>query len=166
MQSLKILKNSVLLAAFGLLASQHANAAIASIPPAHYNSHSASCERPIKLTQDCSDWRGTMRSLVFNGYKMRVAANSSGNNVLLTSIRPAANNMMFSMSFSLSSKRNARKQLNPTVQQLVKELEVHGVVLENVVPMTRGRYVDGYYLSFSDNAYQHLKRYTVIEYSG
>ncbi|MCP5430524.1 MAG: hypothetical protein H6962_10205 [Chromatiaceae bacterium] len=59
--------------------------------------------------------------------------------------------------------RSSKQRAIRAIELISGALEGRGIHLQRVHPVQRGRRVDAYYLQFSDNAYEYLKQFTVLE---
>ena len=127
-----------------------------------YMSHKITCEFPVRLTHDCSIWQGATRPIAFGEYRMSVAADDDGRTILLSRLRQGPNHN--GTRFRFDSNGQSRDSRPVEAIRLIGEaLEQEGIRLERMQPVRRGRRVDGYFLEFSDNAYDYLKQFTVLE---
>lgn len=138
------------------------HASVRVLGPAEFASHRVTCELPVRLTHDCSIWQGPTRPIAFGDYRMNLAAGSGGRTILVSRLRrgPSHNGG----SFRLETGGDARQATSEQAIQLIgAALGDQGIRLERMRPVNRGRRVDGYFLQFSDNAYDFLKQFTVLE---
>lgn len=138
-----------------------AQATVTASDPAQFSIRTITCEFPVRLTHDCSIWRGATRSVAFGDYRMTLAADSAGRTVLISQLRvaPSHNGPDFVATLGSSRKHSSAD----AIRRLETALADHGIRLERMQPVRRGRRVDGYFLEFSDNAYDFLKQFTVLE---
>jgi hypothetical protein len=137
-------------------------ASVKSHVPAGYSNDTVTCEHPFKLTQDCSVWQGPTRPIAIAGFRMSLAAGSDGRTILLSRMRqgPDHNGYRFRPHpTSRTGKRRSRR----AVECIGDVLENEGIRLERMQTVRRGQKVVGYLLEFSDNAYEFLKQFTVLE---
>jgi hypothetical protein len=133
-------------------------ASVQNLNPADYASHRVTCESPVRLTHDCSIWQGATRPIAFADYRMTLAAGSNGRTILISQLRhrPDHNGNAF--------RRQPRRQAAlEALRHIGSALEDQGIRLERMQAVRRGRRVAGYFLEFSDNAYDYLKKFTVLE---
>lgn len=130
--------------------------------PAAYSSHRVTCEFPIKLTHDCSIWKGATRPIAFGDYRMTLAAGSDGKTILLSRVRPGPDHNGYRFRPGPKGK-SAEKRSMRAIQCLGAALKHEGIRLERLQTVHRGRRVEAYFLEFSDNAYDYLKQFTVLE---
>ncbi len=133
-------------------------AAVQNLDPTDYASHRVTCESPVRLTHDCSIWQGATRPIAFADYRMTLAAGRDGRTILISQLRhrPDHNGNAF--------RRQPRRQAAlDAVRHIGSALEDKGIRLERMQAVRRGRRVAGYFLEFSDNAYDYLKKFTVLE---
>jgi len=133
-------------------------ASVQNLNPADYASHRVTCEFPVRLTHDCSIWQGATRPIAFADYRMTLAAGSDGRTILISQLRhrPDHNGNAF-------RKQPGRQGALEAIRHIGSALEDNGIRLERMQAVRRGRGVAGYFLEFSDNAYDYLKQFTVLE---
>jgi hypothetical protein len=137
-----------------------ATAVDASIRPtstADYSSRRVTCELPVKLTHDCSIWRGATRPIAFADYRMTLAADSAGRTILLSRLRPGPSHN----GTAFRPRPGGRSE--QAIRLIGSALENRGIRLQSMRPVQRDGRVQGYFLQFSDNAYDYLKQFTVLE---
>jgi hypothetical protein len=137
-----------------------APAAVRPLDSDRYWLHRVTCDYPVRLTRDCSIWHGATREIAFDGYRMSVAADADGRTLLLAGIRPAPDHN--GTGFRRPGRDRGERGLR-LVDRLHTELSRQGIHLERLQPVKHGRRIAGYFLEFSDNAYDVLRRYTVLE---
>lgn len=130
--------------------------------PAEYSSQRVTCEFPIKLTHDCSIWQGATRPIAFGDYRMTLAAGSNGKTILLSHLRRGPDHNGFRFRPRLKGKAKERRSIQ-AIQCIGAALEHEGIRLERLQTVRHGRRIAGYFLEFSDNAYDYLKQFTVLE---
>ncbi len=117
------------------------------------------CEKPFRLAYDCSIWHGATRPIAFGQYRMRMAAGSDGRTILMSRLRPRPDHNRHAFHPRVSM-HNAGAR---AIQLIGSALEDHGIRLERLQTVRRGQRIDGWLLEFSGNAYDYLKRFTVLE---
>lgn len=137
-------------------------AALQTSNPWDYSSHRVSCDFPVRLSQDCSIWQGATRPIAIGDYRMSLAGGADGRTVLVTRLRARP---MHNLGALPDAALEVPRQ--PSVLEIAdhidQTLQAHGIRLENLQPVRRGGHIEGLYLVFSANAYDVLKRYTVLE---
>ena len=151
------------LATLSLLCMGLSFSTIAAVRPLgtdDYWLHRITCDYPFRLTRDCSIWHGATREIAFGDYRMNLAADDDGRTLLLAGIRlaPDHNGSAFRM-----QREDRGERALALIDQLDVALSPHGVRLERLLPVRRGRRIAGYFLTFSDDAYTILRRFTVLE---
>jgi hypothetical protein len=146
--------------ALGLVSSGQAS--IHTIEPTALGPHAMSCESPVRLTRDCSIWQGATRPIALGDYRMSLAADSAGRTLYITQLRPGPshNGTEFRRDFK---RRWPHHSSEDAIRLIGSALEDHGIRLERTQAVRAGRRVQGYFLEFSDDAYEILKRFTVLE---
>ncbi len=109
------------------------------------------------LSHDCSIWRvrpGPSHSPI----TADLAAGRDGRTILISQLRhrPDHNGNAF-------RRQPHRQAALDAVRHIGSALEDKGIRLERMQAVRRGRRVAGYFLEFSDNAYDYLKKFTVLE---
>ena len=139
-----------------------AQATVRSFDSERYESRAISCEYPVKLTHDCSEWLGATRPIAFGGHRMNIAAGTDGHTVMLSQIRPGPDHNGFR--FRAGPRGRYRERLSlQAIRCIGNTLEDEGIHLKRIQPVRRGRRAAAYYLEFSGNAYDILKHFTVLE---
>lgn len=130
--------------------------------PAHLAADAISCEYPVRLTRDCSIWQGATRPIAIGDYRMSLAADRAGRTVLVTRLRPGPSHN--GNEFRRGPDRRWLHHSSEEAIRLIGEaLEDRGICLERAEPVRRGRRIQAYLLEFSDDAYEVLTQYTVLE---
>lgn len=127
-----------------------------------YLRDSISCEFPVRLAYDCSNWQGATRPIAVGDYRLKVAAGPQGKTVFVSKVHhgPDHNGSRFRSRADTGSRETRSRAV---INLIGKVLEARGIRLERTQPLRRGAKVDGYYLEFSGNAYDYLKQLTVLE---
>lgn len=146
--------------AIGLVSTGHA--AVSTSDPAVYSSQKITCEFPVKLTHDCSMWQGATRPIAFGSHRMSLAAGSDGRTILLSRVRPGPDHNGFRFRAKPRGKAHEIRSMR-AIQCIGDALEHEGIRLQRLQPVHRGKKLEGYFLQFSDNAYDYLKQFTVLE---
>jgi hypothetical protein len=130
--------------------------------PADPAANAITCEFPVRLTRDCSIWQGATRPVAIGDYRMTLAADRAGRTVLVTQLRPGPSHN--GSEFRLGPDRRWLHHSSAEAIRLIGEaLEDRGIRLERTLPVRRGRGIQAYFLEFSDDAYEVLKQFTVLE---
>ena len=145
-----------------VLAGQTAQASVRSHIPAGYGKDKFTCEYPFKLTRDCSVWQGPTRPIAIAGFRMSLAADSKGRAILLSQMRQGPDHNGYRFRPHPASRKGKQRSLR-AVECIGNVLEHEGIRLERMQKVRRGQKVVGYLLEFSDNAYDFLKQFTVLE---
>ncbi len=134
-------------------------AAIGGAASPTYVRNNITCESPVRLAHDCSIWRGATRPIAFGQYRMRVAGGNNGRTILMSRLRPGPdhNRNAFCPNVSI---HNAGAD---AIRLIGSVLEDKGIRLERLRAVRRGQRIDGWFLEFSGNAYDNLKKYTELE---
>ncbi|MCP5434920.1 MAG: hypothetical protein H6957_05595 [Chromatiaceae bacterium] len=132
------------------------------VDPADFASHRLTCETPLRLTHDCSIWQGATRPIAFGDYRMSLAAGGGGRTILMSRVREAPDHNGLAFGADMIG-RSSKQRAIRAIELISGALEGRGIHLQRVHPVQRGRRVDAYYLQFSDNAYEYLKQFTVLE---
>lgn len=135
---------------------------MSTLGPALYSSQKITCEFPVKLTRDCSMWQGATRPIAFGSHRMSLAADSDGRTILLSRVRPGPDHNGFRFRAKPRGKAHEIRSMR-AIQCIGDALEHEGIRLQRMQPVHRGRKLEGYVLRFSDNAYDYLKQFTVLE---
>ncbi len=137
-------------------------ASIRTSQPDDLASRAISCDFPVRLTHDCSPWQGATRPIAIGDYRMMLAADSRGNTVLIARLRPGPDH-----NGDEFRRRGHNHWLHHSSDDAIRligtTLEDRGIQLERAQPVRCGRRVQAYVLEFSDNAYEVLKQFTVLE---
>ncbi len=120
------------------------------------------CEFPVKLAFDCSNWQGATRPIAVGNFRLKLAAGPHGKTIFVSKVRhgPDHNGSRF-RSRAVVGTRETRSLT--AIDLIGKALAAKGIRLERIHPLRRGTRIDGYYLEFSANAYDYLKQLTVLE---
>lgn len=144
----------------GLVSTGHTS--VRTFSPAEYSTQKITCEFPVKLTHDCSMWQGATRPIAFGNHRMSLAAGSNGRTILLSRVRPGPDHNGFRFRAKPRGRAHEIRSMR-AVQCIGDALEHEGIRLQRMQPVHRGRRLEGYFLEFSDNAYDYLKQFTVLE---
>lgn len=137
-------------------------AAAHAIAPADYGRQAITCEFPVRLSHDCSIWQGPTRPIALGDYRMSMAADDEGRTVFISRLRPGPSHNGDEF-HRTPDHRWPRHSSREAIRQIGAALADRGIRLERTWPARRGRDVTGYFLEFSDNAYDVLKQFTVLE---
>lgn len=142
--------------------SSGGQASLRAASPVDSAARTINCEFPVRLTRDCSAWQGATRPIAIGDYRMSLAADSQGRTVFVTRLRPGPdhNGSEFRRT---PDRRWPQHSSSDAIRLIGAALEGHGIRLERSQPLRRGRRIHGYLLEFSDNAYDVLKAFTVLE---
>ena len=149
----------------GLLLGLLTTSGHSSVQPFDPIGHSGgriTCEFPFKFTHDCSPWHGATRPIAIGGFRMTLAADSEGRTILLSRVRQGPDHNGYRFRPHPSSRPGRQRSLR-AVQCLSNALEQEGIRLERMQTVQRARKAVGYILEFSDNAYDFLRQFTVLE---
>jgi len=113
------------------------------------NSISMTCKSPYLLEQDCSIWSGATRSIVIDGFEVKVAGSKDGKVVLV----------MDSKWFSNSFSHTHSKASNNSYYAIKKVLDAEKIEIIRVSPMKSFGNIDGYILELAEDGYSVLKNY-------
>lgn len=144
----------------GLLSAGHAS--VRTFSPAEYSNQKITCEFPVKLTHDCSMWQGATRPIAFGDHRMSLAAGRDGRTILLSRVRPGPDHNGFRFRARPKGRAHEIRSMR-AIRCIGDALEHEGIRLQRMQPVHRGRRLEGYFLEFSDNAYDYLKQFTVLE---
>ena len=145
-----------------LLSHPTAQASAQSHIPAGYSKDTFTCEYPFKLTRDCSVWQGPTRPIAIAGFRMSLAADSEGRTIMLSRMRQGPDHNGYRFRPHPASRTGKQRSLR-AVECIGNVLEHEGIRLERMQTVRRGQKVIGYLLEFSENAYDFLKQFTVLE---
>ena len=107
----------------------------------------ASCKKPFNVCQDCSNWSGATRKIEFNSRCAKVAGSEDGKIVLVMQSK-----------LELGSKDKNVKEAAFTVLLLFSENDIH---VKEIIGMSVGDMIQGYYFKLDTDGYSLLKEYTV-----
>ena len=119
------------------------------------------CDRPFKLTRDCSIWQGPQREVVFAGHALSIAADATGQTLLVARVRRLPRDAS-GLAFGFSIGRRESRSLTRAIMQIAGQLADAGHELKGMTPYRRGRRTEAYFLHFAADAYAYLKRYTAL----
>jgi hypothetical protein len=126
---------------------------------------SMSCKEPYILTQDCSAWSGAKRTIKLEGFEIKVAANESGDVILVMDAHAFARSMLEGISLNMGISLHIGKDHHSVASNNSFEA-VRRVLAENETSIVRFRPVtsfgniDGYVLELDSDGYSLLKGYT------
>jgi len=123
---------------------------------------SLSCKKPYVLTQDCSFWSGPKRTIELEGFEIKVAANESGDVILVWDAHLYLHSTLdgFRRVFGKEYHGVASNNSFLAVRRL---LERNGVNIVRFRPIKSFQKIDGYVLELDCEGYSLLKRYTLKE---
>lgn len=145
----------------GLAAAPAAQALIDAAAPGKLDMRRVTCEYPVRLTRDCSIWHGATRPIALGELRMSIAASRDGSVIYIDQVRQGPSHNGPGFGRPLGSRVKGR--MGQIIHELEQTLSCHGISLQRLRPVTRGRKVHGYFVEFSDNAYELLMQYTVLE---
>jgi hypothetical protein len=121
------------------------------------NTLSMSCSSPYALEQDCSIWSGATRSIVIEGFEVKVGASKDGKIILIMDSKLISNS--FSDVFTLNSPTHS-KASNNSYYAVREVLNKEGIIVNRVRPLRSFGNVDGYVLELASDGYTLLKKYS------
>lgn len=121
------------------------------------NTVGMTCESPYALKQDCSIWSGATRSVIIDGFEVKVGASEDGKVILVMDSKLFANT--FSDFFTLNSPTHSRAS-NNSFYAIKKTLDEAGIKINRVRPLRSFGNVDGYVLELASDGYTLLKTYS------
>lgn len=151
---------SLSVAAALLLAATNTPAGVEPLAVEDYWLHRITCDEPVRLTRDCSIWRGATRHIAFGDYRMTIAGGEDGRTLLVSQVRHAPSHN--GSRFRTPGKDRGERALR-VLDLLNAALSRHGVQLERLQPVRRGQRIAGWFLEFSGDAYTLLEPHTVLE---
>lgn len=126
--------------------------------PGRYSLHAVTCSQPFRLTFDCSDWHGPTRIVALGGYRMALAADTTGRRLMIARVQQAPD--------SAGLPRNGSDPATlglAAIDSIGRALAGQGIQLERLQPLTGGRRIRAWLLEFTGDAYTHLAQFTVLE---
>lgn len=137
-------------------------ASVRVLGPGAYSGDAMTCEAPVRLVHDCSVWRGATLPIAFGGFRMTLAADSDGRTILVSRVRrgPDHNGSRFRR---MAGSKARLLHAAQAIDLIGAALQDRGIRLQRVQPLGHGRRVTGFFLEFSDNAYDYLRQFTVLE---
>jgi hypothetical protein len=120
---------------------------------------SMSCKEPYILTQDCSAWSGAKRTIKLEGFEIKVAANKTGDVILVMDAHAFARGMLEGISLHIGKDHHSVASNNSfeAVRRVLAENETSIVRFR---PVTSFGNIDGYVLELDSDGYSLLKGYT------
>jgi hypothetical protein len=117
----------------------------------HVSAIGMGCNKPYKLTQDCSGFSGAERLVELSEFRFKIAGSEDGSIVFMMSATPNSD------SFSGKSSEVA----NIAYELTKKFLLDNGVKVTQVEPVSSGALLSGYIITTDGNAYQVLSKMSV-----
>jgi len=112
----------------------------------------ASCDEPIKLSQDCNIWIGAKKKIKLLGDIIRVSASSDGKIILISADRDGCD-LGDGDCWTNANNRNYRMLKNLFLRNEIK--------IEKIIPFANSDWISGYYLFLDKEGYSLLKPFTI-----
>lgn len=138
-----------------------APAQVRTLGPGTLANHAVTCERPVRLVHDCSVWQGALRPIALGDFRMTLAADREGTTLLLSRLRPRPDHNH--NQFRTRSGRDDPPLADQALERIAEALRARGVEVLRVQPVRSGRRVAAWFVECSDNAYEYLRQFTVLE---
>lgn len=117
----------------------------------HISAVGMGCNKPYKLTQDCSGFSGAKRLIELSDFRYKIAGSEDGSKVLMMGAKPTSD------AWSGKSTETA----NVAYELTKKFLLENGVNVTLAEPVSSGSLLSGYLISTDGDAYQILRKMTV-----
>ena len=117
----------------------------------HISAIGMGCNKPHKLTQDCSGFSGAKRLVEVSDFRFKIAGSEDGSVVLMMGAKPSSD------AWSGKSSETA----NVAYEVTKKVLAENGVIVTKTEPVSSGPMLSGYIITADGNAYEILKAMTV-----
>lgn len=122
------------------------------------NFDSTNCNRPYKLTEDCSFWSGATRKIEINGVRAKIAGTADGKIILLMSGSHILNSIKDGLSLGIGDTRS--KPTHKCLEVVKPLLQSMDIKILKVTKLVSYGAVDGYFLELSDDGFSILKGYS------
>ena len=119
----------------------------------HISAIGMGCNKPYKLTQDCSGFSGATRLIEVSDFRFKIAGSEDGAIVLMMGAKPTSD------AWSGKSAETA----NIAYEVTKKVLAENGVTVTKAEPVSSGAMLAGYVITTSGDAYTILRTMTVEE---
>jgi hypothetical protein len=155
------LSDNVILALAATLLCALAGTACGSLPPVvpeaqgvkAISAISMGCNKPYKLTQDCSGFSGATRLVELNEVAFKIAGNEDGTIVFVMDAKPNRN------AYAGRSVEAANLAFEVAKRALIE----NDIEIRTAEPVASGGLLVGYVLTTDKNAYSVLSQHTVVE---
>jgi hypothetical protein len=117
----------------------------------HISAIGMGCNKPYKLTQDCSGFSGATRLIELSEFRFKIAGSEDGAVVLMMGAKPTSD------AWSGKSAETANVAFEVTKKALVE----NGITVTKVEPVSSGSMLAGYIITTSGDAYAILREMTV-----
>ena len=121
------------------------------------NTISMTCQSPYELAQDCSGWSGATRTVMIDGFEVKVAGSADGKVILVMDAHLMANT--FSDIGLLNSPTNS-KASNDSFYAVRSLMTAAGIQIQRVRPLRSFGNVNGYILELTSDGYTVLKHHS------
>lgn len=117
----------------------------------HVSAIGMGCNKPYKLTQDCSGFSGATRLVEVSEFQFKIAGSEDGSIVLMMGAKQ--------MSDAWSGK--STETANVAYELTKKHLLENGISISHTEPVSSGSMLAGYIITTDGNAHEVLSRMTV-----
>ena len=109
------------------------------------------CDKPYKLTQDCSGFSGASRLIEISAFQFKIAGIEDGSIVLIMGAKKMSNALT----------GNSAETANVAYELSKRFLLENGVTINFTEPVSSGRLLAGYVITTDENAYEILSQMSV-----
>lgn len=127
----------------------------ASNVPEEISYTAASCNRPYKLTQDCSFWTGAARKVQIGDTTVKIAGSENGNIILVMAGSHILNSVKDGLTLGIGDSRT--EPTKKCLELVTSSLESQNIKVMKVSKLLSHGAVDGYFLELSEDGYSYLK---------
>jgi len=117
----------------------------------HVSAIGMGCNKPYKLTQDCSGFSGATRLIEVSGFRFKIAGSDDGSTVLMMGAKP--------MSDAWTGK--STETANVAYELTKKHLLENGIAVKLAEPVSSGSMLAGYLITTDGDAHAILSQMTV-----
>jgi len=107
------------------------------------------------FTQDCSFWSGAKRRIQIDGFELRVAGSTAGDNILIMDAKLAENAFSDAVRLNIGEDKHST-YVNESYRVIEKHLGEHGISILKTIRLGKISEIDGYIIQLDGDGYSVL----------
>lgn len=107
------------------------------------------------FTQDCSFWSGAKRKIQIDGFELRVAGSTAGDNILIMDAKLLKNVLSDGIRLNIGEDKHST-YVNESYRVIEKRLNDHDISILNTIRLGKVSEIDGYIIQLDGDGYSIL----------